>query len=708
MAFELLFEIGAEELPSSFVDGALAALPELVRGKLAAARLGHGEVQVFGTPRRLAVLVHGVDDAQTDLDETVIGPPEAAAYKDGKPTKAAEAFAAKCGTSVDALTLQDFEANGKQKAGRYVVGRRQEKGRPARDLLPAALAELCTQIPFRKSMRWGNLDATFGRPVQWLVALAGGEILPVTFAGISAGRETRGHRFLAPAPFPLANAADYAGELGKHHVIVDRNAREELMIARVAAAAQAAGGDYDRAQLLIDENASLVEEPFVVTGTYDPAFLALPAAVIRAVARGHQRYFCVEKSEDELLPTYLAVVNTANKPEIVAKGMDRVMRARLSDARFFYEEDKKAPIDARLAKLAGIVFHNRLGTVREKVDRIVRVAGSIADSIGISAEIKGKILEAAALCKFDLVSLMVGEFPELQGHMGRAYALHAGKDPQVADALRDHYKPVGASDAIAEDVVAAAVALADRVDTLVGCFAVGLEPTGSADPFALRRNVIAALRTVMENPALYTLDLVALFGVAYDALAEGLTAAGKKLDLSREETVKKLETFAQDRLRGLLAAHGGNGVADAVLAARTGTSVVAHPVGALARAKAIGAAVARKDPWLEKARTVAKRLAGISKDAKPALAEASAFTKETDATIVALVHDLDGATASLASAAELEAAVAKMEPFAKTLDEIFVGTLVNDPADDKTPARLALLSYGAGCMLRLGDFAKIQ
>lgn len=708
MAFELLFEIGAEELPSSFVDGALAALPELVRGKLAAARLGHGDVQVFGTPRRLAVLVHGVDDAQADLDETVIGPPEAAAYKDGKPTKAAEAFAAKCGTSVDALTLQDFEANGKQKAGRYVVGRRQEKGRPARDLLPAALAELCTQIPFRKSMRWGNLDVTFGRPVQWLVALAGSEILPVTFAGIAAGRETRGHRFLAPAPFPLATAADYADALAKHHVIVDRNARAALMIERVAAAAQAAGGDYDRAELLIDENASLVEEPFVVTGTYDPAFLALPAAVIRAVARGHQRYFCVEKSEDELLPTYLAVVNTANKPEIVAKGMDRVMRARLSDARFFYEEDKKAPIDARLAKLAGIVFHNRLGTVREKVDRIVRVAGSIADSIGVSAEIKGKILEAAALCKFDLVSLMVGEFPELQGHMGRAYALHAGKDPQVADALRDHYKPVGASDAIAEDVVAAAVALADRVDTLVGCFAVGLEPTGSADPFALRRNVIAALRTVMENPALYTLDLVALFGVAYDALAEGLTAAGKKLDLSREEAVKKLETFAQDRLRGLLAAHGGNGVADAVLAARTGTSVVASPVGALARAKAIGAAVARKDPWLEKARTVAKRLAGISKDAKPALAEASAFTKETDATIVALVRDLDGATASLASAAELDAAVAKMEPFAKTLDEIFVGTLVNDPADDKTPARLALLSYGAGCMLRLGDFAKIQ
>ncbi len=374
----LLLEIGVEELPASFVDGALAALPDLTKAKLAESRILHGAVSALGTPRRLAVLVANVAARQQDVDEEVVGPPEAAAYKNGEPTKAARAFADKLGAPLASLVVLDKPAEGRQRAGRYVVGRRVFAGAPAREVLGKALAEICAAIPFRKSMRWGSGTAAFGRPVQWLVALLGSDVIDMDFAGIRSGRRSCGHRFLAPSQFDLAEAADYVEALRQHHVVVDRAEREATMMAMVAAAAKAAGGTYDKAALLVVENTSLVEEPHVITGSFDPAFLALPAAIIRAVARGHQRYFCVETGDDALAPHYVTVVNTALDAERITKGNDRVMRARLSDARFFFEEDRKAKLEDRVAKLEGIVFHKKLGTVREKVRRIEQLAGTIA------------------------------------------------------------------------------------------------------------------------------------------------------------------------------------------------------------------------------------------------------------------------------------------------------------------------------------------
>ena len=701
MSKTLLLEIGTEELPSSFVDAALAALPDLARTKLSGLRLAHGEIQSLGTPRRLALLIHGLADRQPDLDEEVVGPPETAAYKDGAPTKAAEAFANKLGVGVDALSVVTKEASGKQKAGRFVVGRRQEKGKDARELLGKALGEICGEIPFRKSMRWGTGNTTFGRPVQWLVALSGDEVIDVSFAGLRSGKTTLGHRFLAPAAFELAGADGYVDALRAKHVLVDRNERATTMMDRVTAAAKAAGGVHDPEPALVDENASLVEEPHVVTGSFEAKYLALPAAVIRAVARGHQKYFCVQKDHDTLLPHYLTVVNTANDPARIAKGNDRVMRARLADASFFFEEDKKAKAEDRVDKLQGIVFHNRLGTVREKVARMEKLAAKIAAALGMSAD-QAKLVERAAhLCKFDLVSLMVGEFPELQGDMGRAYALNSGEPKEVANAVRDHYRPIGAEGPVAEDDVSACVALADRLDTLVGCFAVGLSPTGAADPFALRRACIALLRTLLErskeNASYARLALGELFGWAYDGLE------GKKLDLSREDTVAKLRDFTFERLRGLITSATSSHVADAVCSG----GELDHPVYALARAKAVHSAVTEGKAWLGQARTVAKRLSGISKESKPVLHPRSAFEKEDDGVIVDVVAKVDASTKELHTEASVSAALAQAEGFAARLDDIFTRTLVNDPNDPRTPLRLELLSYGAQCMLRIGDFSKL-
>jgi glycyl-tRNA synthetase beta chain len=483
------------------------------------------------------------------------------------------------------------------------------------------------------------------------------------------------------------------------------------MMERVAAAAKAAGGSYDDETMLVDENASLVEEPHVVTGAFDPAFLELPAAVIRAVARGHQRYFCVQRvvpsgaarADDELLPSYLSVVNTANRPDLITKGSDRVMRARLSDARFFWAEDLKIPLAQRVEKLGGIVFHHRLGSVREKVERIARLVVGLAAAIGLDTHKRAHADRAALLCKCDLVTLMVGEFPELQGHMGRSYALKQSEPDEVADAVRDHYRPVGAQDAVAPGDVSAVVALADRFDTLAGCFAVGLAPTGAADPFALRRACIAVLRTLVDR-GYEKVDFSEWVGRAYDGLSS------KKLDLSKADTVARVDEFATERLRGLLASATSTPVADAVLSGAGGSGHRPNAVTAMARARALQAVVDAKEPWLDKAKVVAKRLGGISREAQPVLHDPKAFDKSSkadDAAIDRLVRQLDDATKRLTTEQAMREALMSMGRIATELDRIFVETLVNDPADSLTKIRLETLAHGARSMLAIADFSKL-
>ncbi len=706
----LLLEIGVEELPSSFVDGALAALPTLVASKLGQARIVHGEVSVYGTPRRLAVIVADVAKMQVDLDEEVIGPPETAAFKDGKPTRAAEAFAEKLGVPLDSLQIAERTGGPKQKPGRYVIGRRVEKGVATEHLLGGKLADICAAIPFRKSMRWGDGDASFGRPIQWMVALFGNQTLKFQFAGIESSNITRGHRFLAPSAFQVRSAESYVAQMHEAHVVVDRAERERVMLEAVDQAAKELGGVRDPERSLVDENASLVEEPHIVRGSFDTSYLALPAPVIRAVARGHQKYFCIQKSEDELLPGYIAVVNTANDPKRIANGNNRVMTARLADARFFFEEDKKVAIASRVEKLSGIVFHNRLGTVREKVARMEQLSVAIARLLKCDEAAMKHVARAAELCKSDLVSLMVGEFPELQGDMGRAYAIAAGEPAAVANAIRDHYRPIGASDQIAPDDVSAIVALADRLDTLVGCFSVGLMPTGATDPFALRRACIAVLRTLIErsshNKAFASLDLRVLALAAYDGFA------AKKLDLARDPATSLVMEFASERLRGLLASATSQGVADAVMGAEhdidgTAAEAATFPAYAMFKAQALQSLVDESAPWLGTAKMVAKRLGGISREAPPVMHSADAFTSPHDKTIVGVVRDIEKMTKHLVDIASMRHALQSAQVLADRIDTIFTTVLVNDPADAMTAQRLEVLSFGSKCMLKIADFSKL-
>jgi glycyl-tRNA synthetase beta chain len=484
------------------------------------------------------LLVEGLAERQPDLAEEQLGPPVRAAFKDGVPTRAAEAFAEKLGVAVGELRRVDTPK------GEYLAGTRRELGRPTSELLPGLLEALIREIPFRKSMRWADLDVAFGRPIQWLVALFGGEVVGVEYAGVRAGRTSYGHRFLAPATLELQGVAGYLDAMRAAHVLVDPTDRRAALARALDEAARASGTTLIPDEFLMDENLSLVEEPFVVVGGFEEGYLELPERVILEVAKGHQRYFGVRSTDGRLAPRYLAVVNTALEPELIRKGNDRVMRARLADAQFFWREDRKIPLAKRREKLAGVVFQKRLGTVLEKATRIEQLAGALGRELGLDAATIVVAEQGAHLAKCDLVSYMVGEFPELQGEMGAAYARSQGIEPAVADVIRDHYRPKGASDDTAPTDAAALVAIADRLDTLVGCFAIGLSPTGTADPFGLRRALLGVLRTMFDRG--FDLALSSMIRAAYAGYA------GKKLDLSEDEAVLKIGDFAGERLRVLL------------------------------------------------------------------------------------------------------------------------------------------------------------
>lgn len=610
MPSDLLLEIGCEELPASFVDGALAALPGLLAKRFESLRLAHGAIKPLGSPRRIAVIVEGVADRQPDVEEELTGPPATAAFdKEGKPTKGAEAFAKKLGIDVSELKLVDTPK------GKYVAGRRSEKGRAAGELLGKALTDTIAELPFRKSMRWGASDVAFGRPIHWLVALLGGEIIDLSYAGVKSGRTTRGHRFLAPDAIELITPGEYVERLAKAHVQVDVGARKRTMVERLTARAREIGGKLQEDAFLVEENGGLVEEPFVVDGGFDPAFLALPDRLILDVMRTHQRYFGARDEKGQLLPKYLAVVNTNLAADTIRKGNDRVMRARLSDARFFVETDRKAGLGAYAKKLEAVRYHAKLGTVAQKVERIAKIAHELAARSGADAS---KIGEAARLCKADLTSLTVGEFPEMQGHAGRDIALATGVDPEIADAIAAHWLE---PDALANlGPIGLFLGLADKLDHFVGGFAVGLAPTGANDPFSIRRafnRAVAAYLVALARGIGGKLPgLVDMARVAYEA--------HEKLPKPWAELEPELHAFMKARLVGLFdEAVDAGGNAEALAGYRAPRDIVEACIEAgfddLADLRGRIGAVrdARGTPAFARLATAFKRASKITKDVAP-------------------------------------------------------------------------------------------
>ncbi|TVQ14362.1 MAG: glycine--tRNA ligase subunit beta [Leptolyngbya sp. DLM2.Bin27] len=492
-----LLEVGTEELPASFVSDALHQWQAQIPAELAELALAPEAVRFYGTPRRLAVILDGLPLRQPDRSEEVKGPSAQAAFKDGQPTKAAQGFAKSKGVEVSALEVRDTDK------GAFVFVNQEIPGRAATEILRELIPQWIFGLEGKRFMRWGDGDLRFPRPIRWLVALIDGEVLPVSLENGSlvcaSDRISQGHRVLHPDPVSLGRAQDYVEALRQAYVEIDPAARRLLIQHQVEATAKQLGGVPMMSEALLDEVTNLVEWPTAVVGKFDPEFLALPPEVAIIEMESHQRYFPLRQTADELalMPMFITIANgDPSKAAIIAEGNARVIRARLSDGKFFFDADRAQPLDAFVAKLETVTFEERLGSMAAKVKRIGTVADHLCDQLNLDAQHRQHIRRAAYLCKADLVTQMVGEFPELQGVMGQKYALHSGEPEAVATAIAEHYLPKGAHDRLPETRVGQVVGIADRLDTLVGIFSTGQIPTGSSDPFALRRAANAVLNII--------------------------------------------------------------------------------------------------------------------------------------------------------------------------------------------------------------------
>jgi glycyl-tRNA synthetase beta chain len=691
---DVLFEIGTEELPAGEVEPAVEQLRTLVLSGLDGARLGHGAAHTFATPRRLAVLVEAVPERSPDSVRQALGPPVKAAFAaDGTPTRAATKFAEAQGVAPSALRRVQTPK------GEYLAAEVTEAGRPASALLPALLGEAVHGIQFRKSMRWGDVEQTFARPVQWLLALHGQEVVPVVFADVKSGRMTFGHRFLSPGPQPVAHPRDYLGLLEQARVLAEVATRKEHIRTGANDAARRAGGRILENPALLDQVTELVEWPTALLGSFEQRHLDLPPEVLVQEMTSHQRYFPVVDASGKLLPRFVAISNTpVRDPALSLRGYERVLRSRLTDGRFFFDEDRKVPLADRVPALERVVWQGKLGTYAEKVGRIRLLAAALTRAVG-RPELLGVVDRAALLAKADLTTGMVGEFPELQGIMGREYALASDEPPAVARAIADHYLPRGASDPVPADDPGALVGMADRLDTLAGLFALGKPPTASADPFGLRRACLGVVHLVLGRG--YRLSL----GEAVDKALEGV---GKKLGLAAAplaEARAQLLEFFRGRLRALWADRARADVVEAVLAAgfddlrqaRARLDAFAQVVGA---ADFLPLAVAFK--------RVVNIVEKQGRDVSPEAADPRLFQDPAETALAKAAARASAEVHRALAAEDAPAALAAARALKGPVDVFFDKVLVMSDDRAERENRVRLLREVAQVFAPLADLSRIQ
>lgn len=533
MAKDLLFEIGAEEIPAGFMPNILGQLKQLAETKLNDAHLPFESIAAYGTPRRLALIVKGLADTSAEISERHKGPSASIAYDtDGNATKAAIGFARGKGLDVADLVVEDG----------YIYAETKTAGVPTKDIVSEMLPQLITGLNFPKSMHWGNLDAKFVRPVRWLVALLDEEVIPVEFATVKSGNVTRGHRFLGADEITIKNAASYVDTLKENFVMVDQDARRELISKQLHDMAASKNASIVWDDDLLEEINYLVEWPTALCGGFEESYLALPDAAIITPMKDHQRYFPLVDQEGKLLPMFLTVRNGSNHSiEVVQAGNERVLRARLDDAKFFFNEDRKKPLIDRQDGLTKIVFQEGLGNLADKTERLLKLGRVFGEECGLHEDAAVVLERATELAKTDLTTGMVTEFTELQGVMGKEYALLDGESPEVAEAIFEQYLPRFAGDVLPQTEAGKVLSIIDKVDNIVATFSRGLIPTGSQDPYALRRQTIGILNILLGSE--WNISLRPIFKASMELLN---VAADKQ-----EELLNQVEEFFTLRLKNI-------------------------------------------------------------------------------------------------------------------------------------------------------------
>ena len=686
MTKEIFLEIGTEEIPAGFLPKAMADLERMIRKELEAARLDFGEIRTFATPRRLALAVSDVAEDQPTLRIEAMGPARQIAYDgEGNPTKAAIGFARGQGVAVADLKLVATEK------GEYLFVEKEEPGRPTTALLTEVLPRLVAGLTFKKSMRWENLDVRFARPMHWIVALYGGEIIPFTHGNLTSGNKSRGHRFMAPQEFVVTGQADWLQGCRNHFVTADHNERKATIRAQVEATGQAEGGRAAVDERLLEEVTYLVEDPTPLCGTFDEKYLQLPHELLVTSMREHQRYFTIENVHGKLLNKFITVSNT--RPEdkqVVVKGNQRVIRARLSDAMFFWEEDQKVKLESNLETLKQVIYQARLGSSFEKVERFTQIARGLAERFEPAAVALTE--RAARLAKCDLETKMVYEFPELQGIMGREYSRIEGENPRVSTAIFEHYLPTEAGGALPSDNLGAFVSIADKIDTICGCFGVGLIPTGSADPYALRRSAIGVLNIILDRG--YQLSIPEL-------IEQSLGLLETKLTRPRAEVQDDVVAFIRLRLVNMLTTRDfASDVVDAVLAARFD-----EPCDVVARVEALDALKGAAD--FEPLAIAFKRVGNIIKGGVDNPVQTELFEADCELALASAVEATRQTVDDQVGRGDYGAALQTIAKLREPVDAFFDGVMVMAEDDRVKTNRLALLTQVAGLFANIADFTRI-
>jgi glycyl-tRNA synthetase beta chain len=542
MTVEFLLEIGTEEIPSGYLDNALDDLKRLAEAYLERNRITLSSgLFSYGAPRRLVLFAEKISEKQEDLIQEVTGPPKKAAYdRKGNPGKAAIGFAAKYGISVNNLQVVETAK------GEYLHIRRKISGRPTNEVLSEILPLIISEIPWPKSMRWGDTGFLFVRPVHWVLALLNGAVIPFEWAGVKSGNMSMGHRFMSPSAMEISGLKDYFKKMKEGYVMINPEERRREIRDKVRRKAEEISGMPMKDVELVATVSNLVEYPWAVCGSFERKFLDLPNPVLITVMKKHQNYFAIQDKNGRLMPYFVAVNNTVARDEsVVRKGHERVLKARLSDAVFFFNEDRKKPLIKRLDDLKGVIYQAELGTSFAKVERFRSLAVYLAGQIAL--ELENEVELAARLCKCDLVTEMVMEFPTLQGIMGREYARLDGHPEDICLAIQEHYLPAKADDNLPSSVIGAIVGMADRMDTIGGCFAIGLEPTGAADPFALRRHALAIIR-IIENKG-WDLSL-------QDFISRSLEILSHDVEFREQDVLNRIMNFFRERYKNRMSTAG--------------------------------------------------------------------------------------------------------------------------------------------------------
>jgi len=683
----LLLEIGTEEIPARFIPDGIKALKDRLLEFLSESAIEFGKVSEYATPRRLAVLIENVSELQKDRIVEILGPPRKIAFDtSNNPTGATSGFARSYNVKVESLKIV------KTDRGEYISATIEKRGKKTKDVLSDALPDIITSIPFPKSMRWGDGDLRFVRPIRWITAILGKEIIHFELDDLKSGNISYGHRFISPGAFRIEDPSEYLQLLSANYVIADYNERKKTILEGIKKIESMVGCKVYEDSELLETVTFLVEYPTVILGDFNTEYLSLPRELLITVMKSHQKYFSVKDKNGNLLPHFIIVSNTKlENTETVKKGAERVIKARLEDARFYYNEDRRKSLWDYVETLKKVTFHEKLGNLYEKVERIAFLCSFISDEVNLSEEKKEKLLKTCMLCKADLVTGIVREFPELQGYMGMVYARNSGEDEEIASAIYEHYMPRHSGDSLPSSDIGNIISIADKMDNIASSFLIGLAPTGSEDPFALRRQAMGIINILLSKG--YSIMLNILIDKALQCI-EGYLSQKKALC---EEILK----FFYQRFEGMLLSDGYSyDVINSVFStgnltdARQGVNIkdIKHRIKTLSEMK-------RMPEFLELL-TSAKRVYNILGNTKPSEPKVNLLTEKVEKELYNVVTEVYNKSL-------IKTNYMSLFELTTPINSFFDRVLVMDRDAELRTNRLALLSLVKRVFDSLGDFSKI-